>query len=97
MEQKNNIICVAMSSIFSTGINIKNIHMIMFTSGGKAFIRLVQSIGRGLRKHHAKEKLLIFDLADNLKYGEEHFSRRKEIYQREHITFSITQVNELNN
>jgi superfamily II DNA or RNA helicase len=97
MEKKDNIICVAMSSIFSTGINIKNIHMIMFASGGKAFIRLVQSIGRGLRKHHTKEKLLIFDLADNLKYGEEHFTKRKEIYQKENIPFSITQINELNN
>ncbi len=95
MEENHNIICVAMSSIFSTGINIKNIHMIMFASGGKAFIRLVQSIGRGLRKHHTKEKLLIIDLADMLKYGEDHSIKRIEIYKKEHIPFSITSIKEL--
>jgi superfamily II DNA or RNA helicase len=94
MEEKSNVICVAMSSIFSTGINIKNIHMIVFASGGKAFIRLVQSIGRGLRKHHTKEKLLILDIADMLKYGEDHHKKRVEIYRKENIPFSITQINE---
>lgn len=97
MEESDNIICVAMSSIFSTGINIKNIHMIMFASGGKAFIRLVQSIGRGLRKHHTKDKLLIIDIADMLKYGEEHFDKRIQIYKNEQIPFSTTSINELKN
>lgn len=95
MEEKTNIVCIAMSSIFSTGINIKNIHMIVFASGGKAFIRLVQSIGRGLRKHHSKEKLIIFDISDNLKYGQQHHEKRLGIYQKEKIPFSITALTEL--
>jgi predicted helicase len=83
-----------MSSIFSTGINIKNIHMIIFASGGKAFIRLVQSIGRGLRKHHSKEKLIIIDLADQLHYGISHLNKRLEIYKRENIPFNISTIKE---
>ncbi len=83
MESENNVICIAMSSIFSTGINIKNIHMIMFASGGKSFIRTIQSIGRGLRLHKSKNKLIIIDLVDKLKYGLRHSDKRKEIYQKE--------------
>ena len=94
MEDNHGVICIAMSSIFSTGINIKNIHMIIFASGGKAFIRLVQSIGRGLRKHHSKEKLIIIDLADQLHYGISHLNKRLEIYKRENIPFNISTIKE---
>ena len=92
METNNNVICIAMSSIFSTGINIKNIHMIIFAGGGKSFIRTIQSIGRGLRLHKDKEKLAIIDLADDLRYGQRHVEKRKEIYMSEKIPFSITEV-----
>jgi superfamily II DNA or RNA helicase len=92
MENNDNIICIAMSSIFSTGINIKNIHMIMFASGGKSFIRTIQSIGRGLRLHDSKDKLTIIDLADNLKYGSRHSTKRKEIYNQEKINFKTTEI-----
>ena len=88
MELHNNIICVAMSSIFSTGVNIKNIHMIVFASGGKSFIRTVQSIGRGLRLHNEKQQLIIIDISDALEYGKKHSIKRKEIYTKEQITFT---------
>ncbi len=92
METNSNVICIAMSSIFSTGINIKNIHMIMFASGGKSFIRTIQSIGRGLRLHESKNKLIIIDLADKLKYGTRHSDKRKEIYKSEKINFISTDI-----
>lgn len=92
METESNIICIAMSSIFSTGINIKNIHMIMFAAGGKSSIRTIQSIGRGLRLHNDKEKLMIIDLADDLRYGQRHVEKRKEIYTQEKIPFNITEI-----
>ncbi len=92
METNNDVICIAMSSIFSTGVNIKNIHMIMFASGGKSFIRTIQSIGRGLRLHESKDKLIIIDLADKLKYGTRHSDKRKEIYNTEKINYNITEI-----
>ena len=92
METNNDVICIAMSSIFSTGVNIKNIHMIMFASGGKSFIRTIQSIGRGLRLHESKNKLIIIDLADKLKYGTRHSDKRKEIYKSEKINFTLTDI-----
>lgn len=88
MEENNNVVCVAISQIFSTGVNIKNIHMILFAAGGKSFIRTVQSIGRGLRLNNNKEELTIIDLADNLEYGIDHSNKRKLIYNEEKIEYN---------
>jgi superfamily II DNA or RNA helicase len=93
MEVDSNIICIAISAIFSTGVNIKNLHNIIFAAGGKSFIRTVQSIGRGLRLHKNKDKLIIIDLEDNLKYGKAHGLARKNIYQVEKIPFSTRCIN----
>jgi superfamily II DNA or RNA helicase len=88
MEKNDNVICIAMSSIFSTGINIKNLPNIMFVGLGKSFIRVVQSIGRGLRLHENKEKLRIFDVIDNTKYSSSHALYRQEIYDQESIQWT---------
>ena len=88
MEKDNNVICIAMSSIFSTGVNIKNLHNIIFAAGGKSFIRTVQSVGRGLRKHASKNKLIIFDICDKLRYGLRHSEKRKDIYEKEKIKYT---------
>ena len=92
METDTNVVCVAISAIFSTGINIKILHNIIFASGGKSFIRTVQSIGRGLRKHDLKSKLIIFDVCDRLRYGIRHCEKRKEIYEKEKIKFTETNI-----
>ena len=92
MEKDNNVICVAMSSIFSTGVNIKNLHNIIFAAGGKSFIRTVQSVGRGLRKHASKNKLVIFDICDNLRYGLRHCEKRKDIYEAEKIKYTESKI-----
>lgn len=94
MEENNNIICIAMSSIFSTGVNIKNLHLIFFAAGGKSFIRTVQSIGRGLRLHARKNKLILIDIQDNLKYGFSHGEERKKIYEKEQIKYSTKTISE---
>lgn len=88
MEKNDNIICIAMSSIFSTGINIKNLPNIIFAGLGKSFIRVVQSIGRGLRLHESKDKLRIFDIVDNTKYSSSHAEYRQQIYDKEDIQWN---------
>lgn len=87
MEQNNNICVVAISKIFSTGINVKNLHYILFAGGGKAKIKTVQSIGRGLRLHSTKDKLIIFDVSDQLYYGQQHTEKRILIYEKEKIGY----------
>ncbi len=88
MENHNNIICIAMAKIFSTGINIKNLHFIILAAAGKAKVRLIQSIGRGLRPLDNK-KLVIFDISDQLKYGKEHEQQRLKIYDNEKIQYTL--------
>jgi len=94
MERNNNIVCVAISKIFSTGINIKNLHYIVFAGGGKAKVRIIQSIGRGLRLHANKEKLHIIDLADQFTYGKRHELKRQALYSQEKIPFVIKTLTE---
>ena len=88
METNNDVVCIAISKIFSTGISIKNIHYIMFAAGGKSKIKTLQSIGRGLRVHENKDVLTIIDLVDELIYGGKHFDKRKEFYDLEKIQVS---------
>lgn len=88
MEENDNVICIAMSAIFAVGINITNIHYILFVGLGKSFIRTVQSIGRGLRLHESKNKLTIFDFYDNMHYSTKHSDVRKESYVDQQIEYT---------
>jgi superfamily II DNA or RNA helicase len=94
METNSNVVVVAISKIFSTGINIKNLHYIIFACGGKAKIKIVQSIGRGLRLHKDKTKLIIFDITDDLRYSAAHALKRQALYEKEHIPFAIKEIEE---
>lgn len=92
MEKEKNIICIAISKIFATGISIKNLHYIVFASGGKAKIKILQSIGRGLRLHEDKSQVIIVDIADQLKYGYKHMNKRILHYKNENIEYRITKI-----
>jgi len=94
IEEHDNVVVIAISKIFSTGINIKNLHFIIFACGGKAKIKIVQSIGRGLRLHKNKNKLIIFDIADNYNYSSQHLQKRLNLYEKEQIKFSIKDIQE---
>jgi superfamily II DNA or RNA helicase len=92
MEKNTNIVCVAISKIFSTGVNIKNLHFIVFAGGGKAKVRTIQSIGRGLRLHETKDKLYIIDLADQFTYGKRHQLKRQSLYEQENIPYQAKKI-----
>jgi len=94
MEEQDNVACIAISKIFSTGINIKNLHNIIFAAIGKARIKIIQSIGRSLRKHASKKRATIFDIWDNLRYGNKHVVERLALYDREQISYSVTELHE---
>lgn len=94
MEANNNIVCIAISKIFSTGINIKNLHYIVFAGGGKAKVKIIQSIGRGLRLHKGKEGVIIIDIADMLHYGISHSTKRLQLYKGEKIKHGIKKITE---
>lgn len=92
MESCDNVVCVAISRIFSTGVNIRNLHYVVFASIGKAKIKIIQSIGRSLRLHASKKAAYIIDIADNLKYALSHMRERLELYKSESINFTIKDI-----
>lgn len=92
MEKEDNIVCIAMSRIFAVGINIKNLHYVVFAQGGKAKVTLIQSIGRGLRLHELKDQLIIIDIADNTHYGRKHLAERITYYKDEKINYDTTEL-----
>ena len=94
-EEESNAIIVASYGTFSTGINIRNLHNIIFASPSKSKIRTLQSIGRGLRLGSNKEKATLFDIADDITYKSkknftlDHFIERMKIYNDEKFEYKI--------
>ena len=76
-------IIVSNFAIFSTGINIRNIDMIVFCDGGKSKISIGQSVGRGVRTFTDKDEVLILDCYADLKYSSQHGMKREELYKQE--------------
>lgn len=94
MELNDNVVCIAISRIFSTGVNIRNLHYVIFASIGKAKNKIIQSIGRSLRLHASKKCAYIIDIADNLKYSEQHLQERLGFYKTETINTVIKEIHE---
>jgi superfamily II DNA or RNA helicase len=98
-EQENNAIIVASYGTFSTGINIRNLHNVVFASPSKSKIRTLQSIGRGLRLGDNKEEATLFDIADDMTHKSrknftlDHFMERMKIYNEEKFDYKIYTIN----
>jgi superfamily II DNA or RNA helicase len=98
-EKENDAIIIASYGTFSTGINIKRLHNIIFASPSKSRIRNLQSIGRVLRKGEGKEIATLYDIADDISiksrqnYTLRHLQERIKIYQEENFKYEIIKVN----
>lgn len=97
-EKEKDAIIVASMGVFSTGINIRNIHNVIFASPSKSQIRILQSIGRGLRKADDGRDTVLYDIADDLhwkkhkNYTLNHSGERIRIYSREKFAFKIHEI-----
>ena len=97
-EKSDNAIIVASFGTFSTGINIRNLHNIVFASPSKSRIRNLQSIGRGLRLKDNNSEATLYDIADDISYNEKenytlaHFRERINIYNEEDFDYEIHNV-----
>jgi hypothetical protein len=98
VEGETNAIIVASYGTFSTGINIRNLHNIIFASPSKSRVRNLQSIGRGLRISETKTSATLFDIADDLRHKKhenftlKHFAERIKIYSEEKFDFRIYKI-----
>jgi len=97
-EKADNAIIVASYGTFSTGINIRNLHNVIFASPSKSRIRNLQSIGRVLRKGDNKSKATLYDIADDIStdrgnnYTLNHLMERVKIYNEEKFQYEIIDV-----
>jgi len=95
-EIESNAIIVASYGTFSTGINIKRLHNIVFASPSKSRIRNLQSIGRVLRKGEGKDIATLYDIADDIggqNYTLRHLNERVNIYNDENFKYEVIKVN----
>ena len=97
-EKQDNAIIVASYGTFSTGINIKRLHNVIFASPSKSRIRNLQSIGRVLRKGNGKVKATLYDIADDIStksrknYTLNHLIERIKIYNEENFNYDIVNI-----
>lgn len=98
VEKENDAIIVASYGTFSTGVNIKNLHSIIFASPSKSKIRNLQSIGRGLRKSDTKDSAVLYDIADDLSWKStsnftlKHLMERVKIYDEEKFDYKLYSI-----
>ena len=93
-QKQHNIL--ASYGVFSTGVNLKRLDNVIFASGSKSEIKVLQSIGRTLRKADDSNKAVLYDIADDISVGESfinytlaHFKKRIEIYGQEQFEFKM--------
>ena len=97
-EKESDAIIVASYGTFSTGVNIRNLHNIIFASPSKSRVRNLQSIGRGLRLGENKEQAVLFDVADDFRIGKfanftlKHFAERVKIYDEEKFNYKFYNI-----
>jgi superfamily II DNA or RNA helicase len=97
-EKENDAIIVASYGTFSTGINIRNLHNVIFASPSKSRVRNLQSIGRGLRKGDNKTEAVLYDISDDFRTGKftnftlKHFVERVNIYDSEKFKYKFYNV-----
>ena len=98
-EKEKSAIIVASYGTFSTGINIRNLHNVIFSSPSKSRIRVLQSIGRGLRQGTEKSTATLYDIADDFTWKSRqnftlrHFMERINIYNEEEFNYEIKNLN----
>lgn len=98
-EQEKDAIILASYGTFSTGINIRNLHNVIFASPSKSRVRNLQSIGRVLRKGDNKAQAVLYDIADDCSKGNHHnytlrhLVERMKIYDEEKFNYEVTKIN----
>jgi superfamily II DNA or RNA helicase len=82
-------IIIATYGVAAVGINIPRIFNLVLLEPGKSFVRVIQSIGRGIRKAKDKDHVQIWDVTGNCKYAKRHLTKRKQFYKKANYPFTI--------
>jgi len=93
IKTSDNKIIVATYGVAAVGINIPRIFNLVLLEPGKSFVRVIQSIGRGIRKAEDKDFVQIWDITSSCKYAKRHLTERKKYYKEAKYPFTLTKVN----
>lgn len=91
-DEHDNIVVISTFQLASTGLNIKRIFNLVFVDAGKSFTKIIQAIGRGLRKARDKDFVNVYDFYSNLKYSKRHATTRKSFYKEQNYNHSVKKV-----
>ena len=93
VREINDKIIIATTGVAAVGINIPRLYNVMLLEPGKSFVRVIQSIGRGLRKAKDKDHVEIWDICSTAKYSKRHLSTRKKYYKEAEYKFKVHKIN----
>jgi superfamily II DNA or RNA helicase len=88
----DNKVTVATYGVAAVGINIPRIFHLVLLEPGKSFVRVIQSIGRGIRKADDKDFVQIWDLTSTCKFAKRHLTTRKKFYKEAKYPFTLDKV-----
>ena len=86
-------VIIATYGVAAVGLNIPRIFNLVLLEPGKSFVRVIQSIGRGIRKAEDKDFVQIWDITSTCKYAKRHLTERKKFYKDAHYPFTLEKVN----
>ena len=92
INESTNMVVVATYGVAAVGINIPRIFNLVLIEPGKSFVRVIQSIGRGIRKAKDKDHIQIWDITSSCKFSKRHLTQRKKFYREAHYPFSVQKV-----
>ena len=85
----SGLVLVATYGVAAVGINIPRIFNVVLIEPGKSFVRVIQSIGRGIRKAEDKDFVNIWDITSSCKFAKRHLTKRKEFYRESNYPFDV--------
>ena len=80
-KSRDDLVVIATVNVAGTGLSINRIFNLVLVDLGKSFIRVIQAIGRGLRKAHDKDFVNVLDVCGDFKYSKQHMAKRIKFYQ----------------
>ena len=92
VKEADKKVIIATYGVAAVGINIPRIFNLVLIEPGKSFVRVIQSIGRGIRKAEDKDFVQIWDITSTCKYAKRHLGHRKKFYKEAQYPFTIEKV-----
>lgn len=93
VAESSDKVIVATYGVAAVGINIPRIFNLVLVEPGKSFVRVIQSIGRGIRKAEDKDFVQIWDVTSNCKFSKRHLNKRKQFYNEANYPFTLQKIN----